>query len=75
MWRLAGDWSTEDERVSGGRFDDRPVLLIHFPGQTSGDEVNSSFPELEEHEIIADMLLGRLNSPTDLTASLSKYGR
>ena len=33
---LYGDmlfWSDEEERASGGRFDDRPVLLIHFPGQ------------------------------------------
>jgi hypothetical protein len=37
-WRIALSrhseaWSDEEERACGGKFDDRPVLLIHFPDQ------------------------------------------
>jgi hypothetical protein len=74
-WRHGIFWSDEDERASGGHFDDRPVLLIHFPGQSSGNVVNSALPELLEHDIIADMLRGRINNPAELTVFLSQHGR
>jgi len=75
LWRPASDWSAEEERASGGRFDDRPVLLIHFPGQNSGDDVNSAQPELLEHDIIAGMLLGKINNSGDLAAFLTLHSR
>jgi hypothetical protein len=75
MWRYGVSWSAEEERAFGGHFDDRPVLLIHFPGQNSDNDVNSALPELLEHDIIADMLRGRINNPADLTAFLSQHGR
>jgi membrane-anchored protein YejM (alkaline phosphatase superfamily) len=74
LWKPA-DWSAEEERASGGRFDDRPVLLIHFPGQNSENDVSSAQPELLEHDIIAGMLLGNLNNFDDLAAWVKKYGR
>jgi hypothetical protein len=75
LWRLVPGWSAEEERASGGRFDDRPVLLIHFPGQNSGNDVNSALPELLEHDIIAEMLRGKMNNSKDLAAFLSSQGR
>jgi hypothetical protein len=75
LWKPAEDWSAEEERASGGLFDDRPVLLIHFPGQNSGNDVNSSQPELLEHDIIAGMLLGKLNNSDDLAAFLTQHDR
>jgi hypothetical protein len=66
MWRHSEFWSDEEERASRGRFDDRPVLLIHFPGQTSGNNVNAILPELLEHDIIAEMLLGHINNSENL---------
>jgi membrane-anchored protein YejM (alkaline phosphatase superfamily) len=74
LWRSSGDWSAEEERASGGHFDDRPVLLIHFPGQNSGNDVDSAQPELLEHDIIAGMLLGKLNNSDDLAAFLTRPG-
>jgi hypothetical protein len=50
------------------------VLLIHFPGQKSGNDINAALPELLEHDMIADMLRGRMNNPEDLTAFLSQDG-
>jgi membrane-anchored protein YejM (alkaline phosphatase superfamily) len=74
IWRNTEFWSTEEERASGGRFDDRPVLLIHFPGQKPGNDVNAPLPELLEHDIIAGMLRGQINNSEDLTAFLSQHG-
>jgi hypothetical protein len=75
LWRHAEFWSDEEERASGGRFDDRPVLLIHFPGQKSSNDINAALPELLEHDMIADMLRGRINNSEDLLAFLSQHGR
>jgi hypothetical protein len=73
LWKRSAFWSDEDERVSGGGFDDRPVLLIHFPGQKSGIDINTALPELLEHDLIAAMMLGKINNPEDLAAQLAKY--
>jgi hypothetical protein len=75
IWRPAPGWSAEEERASGGRFDDRPVLLIHFPGQNLGSDVNSVLPELLEHDIIAEMLCGKINNSKELAAFLNLQGR
>jgi hypothetical protein len=75
LWRDSKFWSEEEERASGGRFDDRPVLLIHFPHQESGSNVNTALPELLEHDIIAAMLRGQINDQNDLAAFLPEHGR
>ena len=72
LWRHAEFWSDEEERASGGRFDDRPVLLIHFHGQKNGNDINPALPELLEHDIIVDMLRGQINNPKDLASFLSQ---
>jgi hypothetical protein len=75
MWKPAEYWSTEEERASGGRFDNRPVLLIHFPGQKDGNEIKAALPEMIEHDIVAEVLRGRMGSPEDLSAFLTRPGR
>jgi hypothetical protein len=75
IYRSRKDWSAEEERVSGGRFDDRPVLLIHFPGQTSGSNISAALPELLEHDIIAEMLIGNVSTPGELAAYLQQQSR
>jgi hypothetical protein len=55
LWRPAEGWSAEEERACGGRFDDRPALLIHFPDQKFGNNVGAALPELLEHDIIEGM--------------------
>jgi hypothetical protein len=75
LWKSAGDWSAEQERVSGGKFDDRPVLLVHFPGQDSGQDVHAALSEMIEHDMIADMLHGQINDQEDLAAYLSQHNR
>ena len=72
LWRPSAEWTREEESASRGRFDERPVLLIHFPAQHSANEVNESLPEMVEHDIIADMLRGRMNNVKELQAFLAR---
>jgi hypothetical protein len=75
LWRHSRSWSEEEERASQGRFDDRPVLLIHFPHQQSGSNVGTALTELLEHDIIAGMVRGQINDQNDLAAFLAEHGR
>jgi hypothetical protein len=59
MWRSTSLWTKEDEAASRGRFDPRPVLMIHFPGQQSEQDVTEPFDEIRIHEMIQRMLRGR----------------
>jgi hypothetical protein len=72
LWRQHDDWTREEDDLSKGRFDTRPVFLVHFPGETSGAKIPSAVPELEEHDLIASMLQGRIATPESLIASLPK---
>src|ERR1700749_2329291 len=45
MWRDTDLWSEEEERASKGKFDSRPVLLIHFPASDAGEVRTEPFPE------------------------------
>ncbi len=75
IWRPGENWTAEEERASGGKFDDRPVLLIHFPGQSSAEEVRTSLPELMEHDAIASMLEGKIGNREDLDSFLAQWNR
>lgn len=57
MWKEA--WTKEDALASGGRFDPRPVLMIHLPGQQAGQVVSQPFDEIRIHGIIERMLRGQ----------------
>jgi hypothetical protein len=72
-WRGAPGWTNEEEKTSHGRFDPRPVFLVHFPGEISGGEVRAPLPELMEHDIIAGMLKGEINTPEDLEAFVQRF--
>ena len=52
-------WTKEDETASQGRFDPRPVLMIHFPGQQTEQDVTAPFDEIRIHEIIESLLRGQ----------------
>jgi hypothetical protein len=58
MWR-SSYWTEEDEKASQGRFDTRPVLMIHFPGQQTNREVTAPFDQIRIHEIIQHLLRGQ----------------
>ena len=66
MWRPGAAWTHEEEITTHGAFDQRPMLLIHFPGQTKNDDVPAATPELWEHDILAAMLQRKMQTPEDL---------
>jgi arylsulfatase A-like enzyme len=54
MWRPLPGWSAEDERAShGGQWDPRPVLMIHAPGQKSGETVSTPTSVMYVHDAVA----------------------
>jgi hypothetical protein len=67
MWRKSPQWTSEDERVSGNRFDPRPVLMVRFPDETTPRTIAQPFPALKEHNLI-DALMHNAMSPSDLEA-------
>lgn len=71
IWRNNSDWTPEEERISQGRFDPRPVFMVHFPDQKSGNEIINPVSELVENSIVASMLLGKIKSPEDLCSAFS----
>jgi hypothetical protein len=70
LWRAAPGWTHEEEQISQGHFEPRPVFLVHFPGETSGYEVRAPMTEMVEHDIIASVLKGEMKTPEDLDAFL-----
>ena len=60
LWRISPMWTKEDSRVSGGRFDTRPVLMVHFPGETTPEAIGSPFPALREHDLVNSLLNNRM---------------
>jgi hypothetical protein len=73
LWRAGQDWTPEEERASGGKFDPRPVLMIHFPESDIAALRSERFPELAIHDILAAMLKEKIQSQADLDAWLGEY--
>jgi hypothetical protein len=59
MWRSTPIWTKQDEAASHGRFDPRPVLMIHFPGQQTEQDVVRPYDEIRIHEMIETLLRGQ----------------
>ncbi len=72
LWRPTTDWRPEDTRVSDGRFDPRPVLMVHFPGEENGAFVAQPFPLIDVHGIIDQMLAGRMETTSELQAWVAR---
>jgi hypothetical protein len=56
MWVTEAGWTAEDEATSEGKFDDRPVLMVHIPGQSSPETVDQPTPLLHVHDIVDSVL-------------------
>jgi hypothetical protein len=65
-WRYGSLWTNEDQRASGGKFDTRPFLLIHFPGSGARETRAEPLPELATTGILNAILKGEVRSPGEL---------
>ncbi len=61
-------WTPEDERATGGRFDPRPVLMVHLPGSTTAQTIARPTSELFVHRILDAVLRNQIHSDADTAA-------
>lgn len=66
MWRIDAAWTKEEQLASDGKFDPRPVLLIHFPQESTAETKPQPFAEIKTRELIDAMLQGKLHSQNDM---------
>jgi hypothetical protein len=72
MWRMnSTTWTPEEERATGGEFDPRPVLMVHFPGETSGETISRPFAEIKTRKVVDSMLQEKVRSESDLNQWLN----
>jgi hypothetical protein len=71
MWKSTVGWSAEEEAASHGKFDPRPMLMIHFPHQSREVAITQPFDQIALHAILVSMLQGHIESPNDFQAWLN----
>ena len=73
LWEGTSNWAQEDTRVSrGGHFDPRPVVMVHFPTETSGGKVGEAFPLIRMHRMLDGMIAGTIENAGALQAWAAK---
>jgi hypothetical protein len=68
LWTSNAGLSAEERAASRGKFDPRPMLMIHFPQQTHEVDISQPFAQITLHRIIVSMLQGHIESAPDLAA-------
>ncbi|HEX6770804.1 MAG TPA: sulfatase-like hydrolase/transferase [Acidobacteriaceae bacterium] len=72
LWRGTTDWNnTEEHATNGGVFDQRPVLMVRFPQQTKPYRVDRPESEMIVHDLVLDLIEGKMRTPEEWLASLS----
>ena len=56
IWRNKSGWTQEDEAASHGKFEPRPVLMVHLPNETAPVQIEQPFPALKEHDLVESLL-------------------
>jgi hypothetical protein len=67
-WKKLSDWTPEEERISGERFDPRPVLMVHLAGSEEGRIVARPTSAMVVHSILDAMLHGQAETPSAIAA-------
>jgi len=57
-WRASTFWSKADEAFSTapGNYDERPVLMVHLPGEEENHRVDARLNEIKEYDMFEDMI-------------------
>jgi hypothetical protein len=59
LWSRTPYWTQEDQKASNNRkFDPRPVIMVHLPGQTTPQTVATAFQLIGLHTVLDDLLRG-----------------
>jgi hypothetical protein len=56
-WRKVPGWTAEDAMAAGDKFDPRPALLVHQPGQLQPVTADSPFPLIHIRKILTAALI------------------
>jgi hypothetical protein len=57
VWMAKPGWTREDYKASNeGKFDDRPLMIVHAAGQTDGVTVSAPTPLLHVHNVMESVL-------------------
>ncbi|HEY2003094.1 MAG TPA: hypothetical protein VGG80_12295 [Acidobacteriaceae bacterium] len=71
LWRVAGGWTRAEERATnGGFFDQRPVLMVRFPQQTRGEQIDRPESAMVVHRLVLDLIAGKVHTAEDWIATL-----
>lgn len=71
LWRGEANWTQAEERATdGGVFDQRPVLMVRFPGQNTPEHVDHPQSEMIVHDLLLDLIAGRIRTSQDWLATL-----
>jgi membrane-anchored protein YejM (alkaline phosphatase superfamily) len=73
-WKKQPDWMPEEARLSGERFDPRPVLMVHLPGSQAGQSISSTTSAMVVHPILEALLRGQLHSSGDIATLAARQG-
>ena len=68
LWRPLPGWAAEDTRAARSGFDPRPLLMVHFPGETTAATVKHPVPLLSMHGLLLEMMAGKIESQQQLEA-------
>jgi len=59
LWNWLPSWTDEDDAASRGVFDTRPALLVHEPNQKDPRTVSASWPLLNVHGVLEQVVHGQ----------------
>jgi hypothetical protein len=66
IWRGAGGWTRAEERATdGGVFDQRPVLMVRFPGQNKPEQIDRPQSAMIVHDLLLDLIAGQVRTPEE----------
>ena len=66
LWKASPGWTAEEERASGGVFDDRPAYVVKLPDQHTGTTIDSSYNALRTRELFDHLFTGQITTPEQL---------
>jgi Sulfatase len=69
LWASSEGWTAEDNAASrGGRFDDRPAVIVKLPNQQTPARIDQPWNAVETRAMMDVLLERRVRSPEDLQA-------
>jgi hypothetical protein len=71
IWKGLPGWSPEEQRVSGGEFEPRPILMVRLPGSHDGQTISRPTSAMFMHTMLEAMLRNQVHSDADVDALLS----